>query len=215
MWVKICAITNLDDALMAVEAGADAVGFVLAPSKRQVSSEQVGAIIAQLPPGIEKIGVFLNESFERIRDTVAQAGLTGIQLHGTESAKIARELSDFNPPLRLVKGIHVGPEFESELDRWAGEDCIDSLLLDSGTPSQGGGTGKTFDWVRVAAVRGALPDRIELIVAGGLTPVNVADAVALLHPWGVDVASGVEAEIGRKDPEKVRAFVTAARKAVG
>lgn len=213
MWVKICATTNLEDALTAVEAGADAIGFVLAPSKRQVSPEQVGAMVAQLPPEIEKVGVFLNESFERIRDIVAQTGLTGIQLHGAESAKLAQELSNFDSRLRVVKGIHVGPEFESELDRWAGEDCIDSLLLDSGTSSQGGGTGRTFDWGRVANIRAALPDRIELIIAGGLTPDNVADAVALLHPWGVDVASGVEAELGRKDPAKVRAFVTAAREA--
>lgn len=207
MWVKICANTSLEDALLAAEAGADAVGFVFAESVRRVSPDQVRAITPQLPAHVEKIGIFVDETFEQLAAAIADCGLTGVQLHsGCEAGAPARLREQF-PSLRILKVIHFGQGLEAELR--AAHAAIDAVLVDSRTATLLGGTGLRFDWQ--AAQAAFAGSRLRLIAAGGLNPQNVGEAIARLHPWGVDVASGVEAAPGRKDPAKVRAFVENAR----
>lgn len=210
-WVKICGTTNLDDALCAVDAGADAIGFVFGPSKRQVTADAVASIIAKLPPAIEKIGVFLNETPSRIAEIVAQTGLTGVQLHGDETPQVA-QLVAASTSARVVKGIHSGWGLQSDLSTWAQEKSISALLLDSGNGQLGGGTGRTFDWDQAADALKVVRPGIAIIVAGGLNPENVASAIEKFQPWGVDVVSGVESEPGKKNIQKVKQFVAAVRK---
>jgi phosphoribosylanthranilate isomerase len=213
MWVKICGTTNLQDAQLAVDAGADAVGFVFGPSKRQVTAEQVAAITCALPETIQKVGVFVNETPERIADLVRTAGLTGAQLQGDEPPEWVAALRKLN--LRpLVKTVWASAGIDTLAERISAHRAnADSILLDSGSVAERGGTGKKFDWILVAAQLSKVSNPTRIIVAGGLNPSNVETAIATLHPWGVDVASGVEREPGRKDPEKVRDFVAAARRA--
>ena len=212
MWVKICGTTNLEDALLAADAGADAVGFVFAEdSKRRVTPGQVAPIARALPDRIEKVGVIVNETPERIAEIVRTAGLTGIQLQGDESPELTRELRRLNPRL-LVKTIQAVTNTDTLATRIAPFRAhVDAVLLDSGSPAERGGTGKRFAWKEAATGLNKVETRI--IVAGGLNPDNVAEAIATLHPWGVDVVTGVERELGKKDPDKVRAFVAAARNA--
>ena len=211
MWVKICGTTSFEDAQLAVDAGADAIGFVFGQSRRQVIAGQVGRIAAQLPDSIDKIGVFVDETPERIADAVATAGLTGVQLQGNEPPAVMRELRRL--PLRLlIRTVWASAGLDTLAERIAAQSVeVDGILLDSGSVSARGGTGTPFDWAGVGAQLSRIPAETRLIVAGGLNPSNVATAIATLRPWGVDVASGVEREPGRKDPAKVRAFVAAAR----
>lgn len=213
MWVKICGTTNLQDALLAVEAGADAVGFVFGPSKRRVTPAQVAEITRRLPAHIEKIGVIVNETPERIAEIVHEAGLTGVQLQGDERPELAKALKAL--PLRLlVKTVQASDNVDSLPQRiGAYRRVVETILLDSGSPAERGGTGKVFAWDAVGAVLTTATTGMRVIVAGGLNASNVAEAISKLHPWGVDVVTGVEAEPGRKSPEKVRAFVAAARAA--
>jgi phosphoribosylanthranilate isomerase len=210
LWVKICGNTTFEDALLAVDAGADAVGFVFAPSPRQVTVGKVATIVPQLPSSVEKIGVFVGDSFDEIEMTVQASGLSGVQLHfdgGTELPARLRER--FGPGLRILRVLHFGPDLMERTVAAAGDRNVDAILIDSRTATAVGGTGIAFDWNKAESLfRNA---GIRLVVAGGLTPFNVAEAVRKLRPWGVDVVSGVEAEPGRKDPEKVRAFVAKAR----
>lgn len=211
MWVKICGTTNLEDALLAVDAGADAVGFVFGPSKRRVTPEQVALMTRSLPDRVEKVGVIVNETAERIAEIVQTAGLTGIQLQGDESPELTHELRHMNLRL-LVKTIQAAAGIDTLTTRIAPyRSQVDAVLLDSGSPAERGGTGKRFAWKEAATALSKVETRI--IVAGGLNPDNVAEAIATLQPWGVDVVTGVERELGKKDPEKVRAFITAARNA--
>jgi phosphoribosylanthranilate isomerase len=207
-WIKICGTTSLEDALSSIAAGADALGFIFAPSKRRVSMEQAQQIISQLPRDIERIGVFMNSSAAEIGSVVSAVELTGIQMHGEESpAAVYANL----PParrdtMRKIKTIQVKPGYELGFDRYAGAPGeIDAWLLDSGA-----GSGKTFDWKIARKQLGERQERF--IVAGGLTPENVGDAIRSFNPWGVDVVTGVEREPGRKDPEKLKAFVAAVRR---
>ena len=219
MWVKICANTNLGDAKLAAELGADAVGFVFAPSKRRVTAEQVAAIVPHLPRTLEKIGVFATCDANEIAQILRATGLTGVQLHGGFDVDLARrlraELGDTvtGDSLTIIQTLHwvVGggadnaEKVEAQLRAIANEPAIDRVLLDSKIGSAIGGSGISFDW---SVARDALQgSESRLIVAGGLRPGNVADAIAELAPWGVDVASGIEAEPGRKDPEKLRRFI--------
>jgi len=212
MWVKICGTTNLEDALLAVDAGADAVGFVFAESsKRRVTAEQVAAITRAMPSHVEKVGVIVNETFERIAEIVRIAGLTGVQLQGDESPELTSELRRLGLRI-LVKTIQAITGTDALATRIAPyRSHVDAILLDSGSPAERGGTGKRFAWKEAAAALNKVETRI--IVAGGLNPDNVAEAIATLQPWGVDVVTGVERELGKKDPDKVRAFVAAARNA--
>jgi phosphoribosylanthranilate isomerase len=221
-WIKICGTTNLEDARLAVEAGADALGFVFAESPRRVTPEQAREIIADLPEGVEKVGVFVDETVERIRAIIDLAGLTAVQLHGEGFVQpgLRRQLGADRP----VKLLYVWrleefpPDGGFGLEIPADDDKPYALLLDSRSSRAKGGTGASFDWKMWAQflsshhLRQTLP---RLIVAGGLRPHNVRDAIRLVCPWGVDVVTGVEHEPGRKDPQKVRAFVAAVRAAEG
>jgi phosphoribosylanthranilate isomerase len=211
-WVKICGITNLEDARAAVEAGADALGFVFYPnSPRYVDPKAARSIVAALPASIEKIGVFVDEAPQSLAGIARRVGLTGLQLH-LDVSRIQQQPKSL-VALRGVKQyvalrVHgfLGSEFPIPLGI-----ALDGVVLDSGTLLEPGGTGRTFDWERSRALVGRIKQLANVVVAGGLTPANVRSAMRILEPWGVDVASGVEALPGKKDPEKVRAFITAVR----
>jgi phosphoribosylanthranilate isomerase len=207
-WIKICGTTCLEDALQSIEAGANALGFIFAPSKRRVTPEQAQQIIRELPQAVERIGVFMNSAPAEIASIASEAGLTGIQMHGDESsAEIYSQLPvGRRDALRKIKTILVQDGFEDRFDVAVTAGMVDAYLLDSGA-----GSGKTFDW---QAARARLDGRQErLIIAGGLSPDNVGEAIRAFKPWGVDVVTGVEREPGRKDPEKLKAFVAAVRRA--
>lgn len=199
MFVKICGITNEDDALFAVAMGADAVGFIFAPSPRQIAAQQVYDITRRLPPEILTVGVFRDEHPSRVIDTVNRAGLKAAQLHGHETPGM---VSDVAASIRwVIKAVVAG----SPDARRANEFGTDMILVDAPSP----GAGKVFDWTLVDEV--AQGPRI--ILAGGLNPDNVAEAVRITRPWGVDVSSGVEKSPGKKDALKVKAFIERARAA--
>jgi phosphoribosylanthranilate isomerase len=212
LWIKICANTSLGDAMIAAEAGADAVGFVFAPSPRRVTAEQVAAIVPELPAEIEKIGVFVDAALDEVTTTVETAGLTGVQLHSEVTADATAKLrARFGPRLRILRVVHFEAGAPERAAAAAQDVSVDAILVDSRTATAVGGTGKAYDWAEARRTIFGKADELKLIVAGGLTPENVAEAIATLHPWGVDVVSGVEAAPGRKDPAKVRAFIANAR----
>jgi phosphoribosylanthranilate isomerase len=202
-WVKICGTTNLEDALLAVEAGADALGFVFHDkSPRKVDVESAREIVAQLPGNVEKVGVFVEQNAEEIRRTVQTTGLTAVQVvDGTNSAKLFDGL--------VVSKLVDGGGLVSERARKS----LFAILIDSGSKTVPGGTGQPFDWEAAHGMVHAISLTIPVIVAGGLNVSNVSEALRLFEPFGVDVASGVEAKPGKKDPEKVRGFVRAVRQA--
>jgi phosphoribosylanthranilate isomerase len=216
MWIKICANTNLDDASLAAELGADALGFVFAPSKRRVTAEQVAAITLHLPAAVEKIGVFYTLDPEEIVSAVRIGGLTGVQLHGGFSPDVIGSIKAQLPRIRIIQTAHWKNEgqtadaFSQQLAELQVAKNIDAVLVDSRTATASGGTGVAFDWNAARDSLLAL-EPVRLIVAGGLNPANVQQAIAVLRPWGVDVASGVESVPGRKDPEKLAAFIANAR----
>jgi phosphoribosylanthranilate isomerase len=220
VWVKICGTTSLDDALLAIDAGADALGFVFAPSPRQVTAAQVAAITRHLPPEVQRFGVFVRPDFDAVLSAVREAGLTGAQLHGAADTKLPARLReqlahDRAGHVRVIGVVHFDPDQSSKdfSDTLAAaHGAHDAMLIDSRTATAEGGTGVPFDWhaARHALAEGGKP--LRLIVAGGLNAANVSEAIELLQPWGVDVVSGVEAAPGRKDAAKVRAFIQAARR---
>jgi phosphoribosylanthranilate isomerase len=218
LWIKICANTSLQDALLGVEAGADALGFVFAPSPRRVTAAEAAAIATYLPATVEKIGVFVDADLEEICSTVRGCGLTGVQLHWEAEPELPAKLRErLGPALRILRVVHFGDGAAQPIaDRIAGHarnPHVDAVLVDSRTATAVGGTGMTFDWVEARRTVFVNAGNLRLIAASGLNPENVAEAIATLRPWGVDVASGVEAEPGRKDTVKVRAFVARARAA--
>jgi phosphoribosylanthranilate isomerase len=214
LWIKICANTSLADAQLAVDAGADAVGFVFASSPRRVTAEQVAGIAPNLPVGIEKIGVFVDADFDSIAATIERCTLTGVQLHSEQAAELSSQLrSRFGQDLRILRVLHYGEDATRQLEAARSDAAMDAVLIDSRTATAVGGTGIRFDW---EAARTSVFDSgsgLRLVAAGGLTPANVAEAIATLAPWGVDVVSGVEVSPGRKSAEKIRAFVEHARSA--
>ncbi len=201
--------------MLSYEAGADAVGFVFAPSKRRVTPAQVKAITAQLPAGKEMIGVFVNEPADRLVNIVNDCALTGIQLQGDESPGFVSEMRMQLPQgTRITKTLHAhNIHEEASLFFTAGVRPVDSILVDSGTAIERGGSGQTFNWLELQHFIDDLQEVAPVIIAGGLDPQNVGGAVALFRPFGVDVATGVERGPGRKDPEKLRAFVASVRAA--
>jgi phosphoribosylanthranilate isomerase len=215
MWVKICANTSLEDALLAAKAGADAVGFVFAESVRRVTPAQVREISPHLPAKLEKIGVFVDASFDELAAAIEECGLTGVQLHSGCDAGVTMRLRErfSERQLRILKVIHFKQGLEAELRAAGADDAIDAVLIDSRTATLVGGTGVRFDWQ--AARESFVGSRLRMIAAGGLNPENVGEAIEKLQPWGVDVASGVEAMPRKKDPAKVRAFVENVRIAAG
>lgn len=199
MFVKICGITNEDDALFAVAMGADAVGFIFAPSQRQVAPQVVYDITRRLPPEVLTVGVFKDEHPSRVVEIANKSGVKAVQLHGRETAEQTREIA--HNVRYVIKAFGADSPYLSQADQYG----TDLVMVDS----PGGGTGKLFDWHVVSDV----PDSVRLILAGGLDPDNVASAIRAVEPWGVDVASGVELSPGKKDPSKVRRFIANARAA--
>jgi phosphoribosylanthranilate isomerase len=215
VWIKICGNTSLEDARLAVEAGADAVGFVFAPSPRRVTADQAARIAPHLPDTVEKIGVFVNAALDEIATTVEHCGLSGVQLHSECDAGLAASLrARLGPRLRMVRVVPFGAEASSHAAAIDSDPHVDAVMIDSRTATAAGGTGIAFDWT---AARGPLFEsregRKQRIVAGGLNPANVAEAIATLRPWGVDVVSGVESTPGRKNLARVREFIANARAA--
>lgn len=199
MFVKICGTTNEDDALLAVAMGADAVGFIFAPSPRQVAPGVVRDIVRRLPPEILTVGVFRDEAPKRVVKIVQATGLRAAQLHGRERPEDTLWVKGRVPV--VLKGFAAGdPGVANAADHGA-----DAVLVDGASP----GSGRVFDWTLAEDVPGGL----KLVLAGGLHAGNVAEAIAKVHPWGVDVASGVEAVPGHKDARKLREFVSAVRAA--
>lgn len=236
-WIKICGITNLDDALAAIDAGADALGFVFyEKSPRNMTAEKVREIVARVPEQIEKVGVIVNSSALEVVTIVNVAGLTAIQ------QQLVFEPSETDPP-QVAAGRDLFPhrfqtfvsfpasfflvseqavkdasksfaQLRLKADAHIPDGVPETIFLDSGGYAQPGGTGVAFDWERAVPIaEGMRRGGLKLVVAGGLTPNNVSDALSILHPWGVDVSSGVESKPGKKDHEKIRAFVKAVREA--
>ena len=199
MFVKICGITTEEDGLLAVGLGADALGFVFAPSKRRVTVRTAREIASRLPEDVMTIGVFKDESPTRVVESVQRAGLVGAQLHGHESPE---QISTIRSRLRfVVKAFAAGSPELQHVDQYQ----VDAVMIDGANP----GSGEVFDWTLAENV----PDNHRLIMAGGLTASNVAAAVRQVRPWGVDVSSGVERHAGRKDGPLIRRFVASARAA--
>jgi phosphoribosylanthranilate isomerase len=214
LWIKICGNTSLEDAQLAADAGADAVGFVFAPSARHVTPAQVAAIVPHLPASIEKIGVFVDAGLDQIRMIVQTCGLTGVQLHFDAASELPAQLrAALGRQIRILRVVHFSPDAAEPALRMGADPSIDAILVDSRTATATGGTGTTFSWNDARSTLFESPGPVKLIAAGGLTPENVLEAISILRPWGVDVASGVESAAGRKHPGKIRAFVSNARNA--
>ncbi len=198
--VKICGITSVEDALHAVDAGADALGFVFhGASPRNVSPDQAAAIIRELPPFVQAVGLFVNSDGSMVNAVADQCRLDLVQLHGDETPEYCESIKR-----RVIKAFRVRDI--SSLDP-IGNYRVAGILLDAYSPAAYGGTGITFNWeIASDAVRLG-----HVILAGGLTPENVRRAVEMVEPFGVDVSGGVEQAPGKKDPEKIRRFIRAAK----
>ena len=204
--IKICGITNLEDGLQAAAAGTDALGFVFVPNTpRYIAPGQAQSIIRQMPPFLTNVGLFVDAELAEMEEIISLCRLDAVQLHGSESVDLCHQLQ-----IKVIKAFHVRvtPEnsiekdqqrenLRSELSNYQ----VDAYLLDTFVKGKAGGTGQTFNW----ELSTGLGDRT--ILAGGLNPENIRSAVSQVHPYGVDVSSGVEAKPGKKDPEKVRTFV--------
>jgi phosphoribosylanthranilate isomerase len=201
--VKICGITRLEDAELAIDHGAWALGFLLWPSsKRFVDPAVAAGITRQVRRKVETVGVFVNQPIDEIADRVDILGLTHVQLHGDEGPSFCSAVAQ-RTGAKVIKAVRIGHAADlRDLERFH----TDYHLLDTSKAGLYGGTGKTWDWNLVAGRRNKIP----VILSGGLTPSNVAEGIAAVHPYAVDVASGVEASPGVKDPDEVRAFLEAA-----
>jgi phosphoribosylanthranilate isomerase len=221
MFVKICANTNLEDALLAAELGADAVGFVFAPSKRRVTPEQVAEIVRGLPETLTKVGVFTSTNAAEILEAASVAGLNVVQLHSGFDPELVNAIdAGSGGKLRIFQVVDVPAGMDvQELRLLLGavlrHPHVVAALLDASHGGASGGTGKRFDWGLTAEVVRQVQAETggQVIVAGGLRPENVGEAIAAFAPWGLDVASGVEASAGKKDPARMREFIENARNA--
>lgn len=199
MFVKICGITSEEDALLAVAMGADAIGFIFAPSPRQIAPSKVREIVRRLPPEVLTIGVFRDEHPSRVLEIMKLARIQGAQLHGHESPAITQEV--VNGARFAIKAVVAG----SPDARRANEFHTDVVLVDGVQP----GSGQLIDWSLLSEI----PDSVLVMLSGGLTADNVTAGIQQVHPWGVDVCSGVERVPGHKDPIKLREFIALARAA--
>jgi phosphoribosylanthranilate isomerase len=218
MWIKICGNTSLEDARFAAECGAHAVGFVFAPSPRQVGANLVGKITQQLPPQLEKYGVFVDADFDEIVSTVAACGLTGVQIHRSSDVllpmRLRQHFAQFPGRIGILRVLHYKNQgFEQQLAELGRNQALDGVLVDSSTERAVGGTGTSFNWAEARNSFLRTAPHLRLIAAGGLAPENVKQAVQILRPWGVDVVSGVESAPGKKDPARVLAFIRSAQEA--
>jgi len=240
-WVKICGITNIEDALTAVDAGADALGFVFyEKSPRNITTKMAREIVQQLPARIEKVGVFVTSHMDDYVSIIEEAGLTASQIHMAihmepnvgRLGATAYGSGCFPPGFKsywslpaaffienesgarnfIASLIEMRTRFQSQPEGDMFARFFETIFVDSGTLEQPGGTGKFFNWEKASEIFEYLKRTTRVVVAGGLTPDNVDDAIRILHPWGVDVSSGVEASPGKKDQQKVRAFVQAVRR---
>jgi phosphoribosylanthranilate isomerase len=195
--IKICGITNVEDALTSVHFGADALGFIFADSPRRITPEEAKRIISKIPPFVTTVGVFVDEQVERVEEMVRLCRLDALQFHGCESPEYCGMFDR-----TIIKGFRVK-------DRSIVEDVarydVDGYLLDSG---EGGGVGRTFDWNLIRGIQNPI------ILAGGLTPDNVGRAIEQAHPYAVDVSSGVESRPGKKDHRKIEEFIRNVRNSV-
>lgn len=213
-WIKICGITNLEDALVAAEAGADAVGFVFyEKSLRKVSPDTALEISRHLSGRIERVGVFVNQNEDVLCDVGDDAALTAIQMHGDNEDPHVADLVVARRPLKVLVAISMNrPNPEGAAAMWDSKNVF-AFLADSGSLGRLGGTGETFNWQASINALNKVKELGRLVLAGGLNPENVGEAIRVTKPWGVDVSSGVEGSPGKKDPEKVRAFIRAVREA--
>ena len=202
--IKICGITNPDDAKAAIDAGADALGFVFyKTSPRCVQADVVRRIVASLPPFVLPVGVFVNEDLKIVRDVIDSCGLAVAQLHGEETAAYCEQLG--RPVWKAVRLKNAGSFLA--LAEYKGRAGVRGFLIDAYSESAYGGTGQNADWALAAEAARTAP----VVLAGGLTPENVRDAVRTVKPYGVDVSSGVEASPGKKDHHKLTAFIQAVK----
>ncbi|ADL13370.1 phosphoribosylanthranilate isomerase [Acetohalobium arabaticum] len=199
--IKVCGITNLDDARQAVRLGVDSIGFIFANSPRQVTAEQVHQIINKLPPFINLTGVFVDEDIEEVQKTADYCGLDTLQLHGTETPEYCKQLKAW----KVIKAFRVREKLEPK--RMAAYE-IAGYLLDTYQPKRLGGTGKTFNWDLAVEAEEVGP----IILAGGLNPDNITTAVKKVEPYGVDINSGVESSPGQKDQQKLKRVVNNIRR---
>ena len=207
--VKICGITNLSDALAAIEAGADLLGFnFYEPSPRFIQPEHASEIIERIrhdqASDVELVGVFVNEAVDSLLQIVKQSGVDTVQLHGDESPQMCHDLAARLNGRQIIKALRVTDDFDvNDTTRYA----VGAIMLDAFSQTLRGGTGKTIDWeiARAAAERVA-----RLFLSGGLSPENVAEAIVRVRPFAVDACSSLEAAPGRKDPSRMKAFVRAA-----
>ncbi|HTZ57474.1 MAG TPA: phosphoribosylanthranilate isomerase [Acidobacteriaceae bacterium] len=219
MWIKICGNTNLEDARFAAQCGANAVGFVFAPSPRQVNVETVRQIARNLPPELETYGVFADAGLEDIVSAVNTCGLTGVQLHRSSDDRLPALLRDRLDRISILSVLHYkgdqfkGDQFEHQMMETAQNTALNGVLVDSSTTRAIGGTGVSFNWSEARNAFLRVAPKMRLVAAGGLSPENVQQAIQTLQPWGVDVVTGVEQAPGKKDPAKVLAFIRAAREA--
>jgi phosphoribosylanthranilate isomerase len=226
VWVKICGTTSAEDAESAVAAGANAVGFIFATGPRRIAPLDARSIGIHLPASLQRVGVFVNEKPERVREIVDHAGMTAVQLHGDETPEYARELfrggaigrelgyaASRQHGMRVFKAIRMDESAAEKIRQFANAgELIDAFLLDSPAAVRGG-SGTLFDWDAAAAlmVQFKRNDKVRFIIAGGLRPENVQAAIRKLQPWGVDVVSGVEKQPGVKDKAAVRSFIEKVR----
>ena len=201
--VKICGLTNLDDARAATDAGAHALGFIFfGGSPRYITPTAATRVIKQLPPFVSKVGVFVNESIDSIREIARTTGIDAVQLHGEETPHLCEALS--SDGFNVIKAFRIKDQFSLAPLRGF---STSAFLLDSFVPGQLGGTGAKFNWdLAIQAATFGTP----IILAGGLEPENIRDAVSKVSPYAVDVSSGVEKSPGQKDHSRIRAFITAA-----
>jgi phosphoribosylanthranilate isomerase len=214
MWIKICGNTNFEDARFAAECGAHALGFVFAPSPRQVNTDTVRQITAKLPESLETYGVFVDATFDQIVSAVSHCGLTGVQLHRCADPGMSARLRERLGKIRILSVLHYKEaEFEQQLMEIGKDAALDGVLVDSSTGRAVGGTGVSFRWAEARNAFLRAGRHLRLIAAGGLSPENVKLAIETLQPWGVDVVSGVESTPGKKDPARVLAFIRSAQEA--
>lgn len=202
--VKVCGLTRVQDAALAVAAGADALGVVLAESPRRVSLEQAEAVLSSVPPFVARVGVFVDADAAFVAQAVERLGLHAVQFHGDEPPEVCAAA-----PAPVIKAVRVGGAADlAAAEAYRGS--VAALLLDARVPGARGGTGVAFDWQAVAS---AVPSWAPVVVAGGLRPDNVGDAIRVLAPYAVDVSSGVEREPGVKDAGAIKEFIAAVRAA--
>jgi len=217
MWIKICGTTNMDDARASLAAGASALGFIFAPSPRRVDIPTASDIVEALTTDVETIGVFVDEHPRRVGEICGQVPFTGVQLHGEEPPELMKEFRQTLGGRQIIKTLHAADLLESGEAKLASYlakgGYLDAILLDSGSADQPGGTGKPFPWAQLKPFAAKIREAMPLIIAGGLDAENVADAIAMFEPWGVDVVSGVEFEPGKKSTSKLRSFIGAVQQA--